>query len=222
MSCRPCRVEANFRSAVSPPPSGPSSTRTYIRAACIGFCVRARSPASMNASSDLATCLISYPTNAASCSLVSNARGCRCRNISKSRSHAWRTTRICARRRTISWECSSDDLGLEMVPPLPPRPKEHGAGFREGLGNHERTTSPIGNQDTFPQDQYWVAGHEILKVQNLALGFLGNPGWTEQRLQARSRWKPPASSFLARYENPPLINCISFSKGISAADVTGR
>lgn len=75
----------------------------------------------MNASSDLATSLMSYPTNAASISLVKNERGCLCKNTSKSRSHEPRTTGVRASRRTISLESSPGGLEVEIEAPPPRR-----------------------------------------------------------------------------------------------------
>ena len=162
MSCRPCRVEASFRSAISPPPCGPSSTRTYMRAACIRFCIRSRRPASMNASSDLATSLISYPTNAASCSLVNSARGCLCKNSSRSRSQAWRTTRAWARRAVISLDPSSDGLEDEIGPPPPEG--ENSGGVHKGrvLAIPTLAHVPVRSQATFCQQLPRAADQLIL------------------------------------------------------------
>ena len=71
----------------------------------------------MNASSDLAIACISYPTNAASCSLVMRVRGCLCKNKSKSRSQALRTAGTCASRRLSSFRSALDGFEIEIEPP---------------------------------------------------------------------------------------------------------
>lgn len=71
----------------------------------------------MNASSDLAISLMSYPTKAASCSLVKSVRGCLCKNTSKSRSQALRTTGVRARRCATSVAPALDGFEVEIEPP---------------------------------------------------------------------------------------------------------
>lgn len=81
----------------------------------------------MNASSDLAISLMSYPTKAASCSLVKSVRGCLCKNTSKSRSQALRTTGVRARRCATSVAPALDGFEVEIEPP---------PQMESGAGNH--------------------------------------------------------------------------------------
>ena len=73
----------------------------------------------MNASSDLAISWISYPTNAAICSLVKKERGCLCKNRSKSRSQALRIAGAWPRRRLVSFS-ALDGFEAEIDPPMAP------------------------------------------------------------------------------------------------------
>ena len=79
----PSRVDVRSSNGGNHPPVVPLMCKTYIRAACVGFCVRVRTLASQQHLERMAIRLLSYPSQIASCSLVRSVRGCRAKKSSR-------------------------------------------------------------------------------------------------------------------------------------------